>query len=216
VSYSIAIFFVTVLLGMVYGLLGVPLDQLLLLRLEETAIGVLAAGLAASFLWPKPTHHQVRLSGLQVLRSLRDVVQASLAAMEGAARGAPIEAVRRLDRQIGDLRLALVPVAAGRFIMRRGRVERPVTALLACAEAARMLAASTVRPAAYVDLAALRRQAASVELRIAAMLSGGKAPDTAVQVADGPAGVALLRLDLALAMLSERLDANVMDGFAVE
>jgi len=37
-----------------------------------------------------------------------------------------------------------------------------------------------------------------------------------VQVADGPAGVALLRLDLALAMLSERLDANVMDGFAVE
>jgi uncharacterized membrane protein YccC len=216
VSYSIAIFFVTVLLGMVYGMLGVPLDQLLVLRLEETAIGVLAAGLAASFLWPKPTHHQVRLSGLQVLRSLRDVVQASLAAMEGGARGAPIEAVRRLDRQIGDLRLALVPVAAGRFIMRRGRVERPVTALLACAEAARLLAASTVRPAVDVDLAALRRQAAAVELRIAAMLSGGKAPEPAGQVADGPAGQALLRLDLALAMLSERLAANVMDGFAVE
>jgi uncharacterized membrane protein YccC len=216
VSYSIAIFFVTVLLGMVYGMLGVPLDQLLLLRLEETAIGVLAAGLAASFLWPKPTHRQVRLSGLQVLQSLRDVVQASLAAMEGDACGAPIEAVRRLDRQIADLRLALVPVAAGRFIMRRGRVERPVTALLACAEAARVLAASTVRPAADVDLAVLRRQAAAVESRIAAMLSGGRVPDPAGKVADGPAGQALLRLDRALAMLSERLAANVMDGFAVE
>jgi hypothetical protein len=156
------------------------------------------------------------LSGLQVLQSLRDVVQASLAAMEGDACGAPIEAVRRLDRQIADLRLALVPVAAGRFIMRRGRVERPVTALLACAEAARVLAASTVRPAADVDLAVLRRQAAAVESRIAAMLSGGRVPDPAGKVADGPAGQALLRLDRALAMLSERLAANVMDGFAVE
>jgi uncharacterized membrane protein YccC len=216
VSYSVAIFCVTVLLGMVYGMLGAPLDQLLVLRLEETAIGVLAAGLAASFVWPKPTHQQVRLSGLQVLRSLRDVVQASVAAIEGGERGAPIEAVRRLDRQIGDLRLALVPVAAGRFIMRRGRVERPVTALLACAEAARVLAASAARPSAEVDLTALRRQAAAVEARIAAMLSGGLAPGPTAKVADGPAGHALLRLDLALAMLSERLVANVMDGFAVE
>jgi uncharacterized membrane protein YccC len=123
VSYSIAIFCVTVLLGMIYGMLGTPLEQLLLLRLEETAIGVLAAGLAASFVLPTPTRNQVRLSGLQVLRSLRDVTQASLAAMEGGPRLIPIEAVRRLDRQIGDLRLAFVPLSAGRFIMRRARAD---------------------------------------------------------------------------------------------
>jgi uncharacterized membrane protein YccC len=216
VSYSIAIFSVTVLLGMIYGMLGTPLEQLLVLRLEETAIGVLAAGLAASFVWPKPTHAQVRLSGHAVLRSLRDVVQASVAATEGGANLAPIEAVRRLDRQIADLRLALVPLTAGRFIMRRARVDRPVTALLACAESARVLAASVARPGGAQDWAALRRQAAAIEARIAAMLSGQSPPAGLVDVADGPAGEALRRLDLALSMLSERLETNLVDGFAVD
>jgi uncharacterized membrane protein YccC len=218
VSYSIAIFCVTVLLGMIYGMLGTPLEQLLLLRLEETAIGVLAAGLAASFVLPTPTRHQVRLSGLQVLRSLRDVAQASLVAMEGGPRLGPIEAVRRLDRQIGDLRLAFVPLSAGRFIMRRARAERPLTALLACAEAARALAAAAACPTAASDLPALRGQAATVELHIATMLSGGSAPDPEdpAEIADGPAGSALRRLDLALVMLSQRLEGNLLDGFAVD
>jgi hypothetical protein len=63
VSYSAAILCVTVLLGMVYGSLNAPLGPLLVLRFEETAIGVLAAGLAASFVWPIPTRHQVRHPG---------------------------------------------------------------------------------------------------------------------------------------------------------
>ncbi len=216
VSYSVAILCVTVLLGMIYGLLGAPLEQVLVLRLEETAIGVLAAGLAASFVWPIPTRHQVRLSGLAVLRSLRDVVQASLAAAEGGASLVPIDAVRRLDRQIGDLRLALAPLTAGRFIMRRARADRPVTALLACAEQARLLAAAMARSADPRDLAVLRRQATGVEARIAAMLAGQPAPQTATEVADSPAGEALRRLDLALSMLSERLETNLVDGFAVD
>jgi hypothetical protein len=218
VSYSIAIFCVTVLLGMIYGMLGTPLEQLLLLRLEETAIGVLAAGLAASFVLPTPTRHQVRLSGLQVLRSLCDVAQSSLAAMEGGPRLAPIEAVRRLDRQIGDLRLAFVPLSAGRFIMRRARAERPLTAMLACADAARALAAAAANSNANGDLPALRGQLAAVEAQIAAILSNGGVPeaDRSTTVADDPAGQALQRLDLALAMLSERLADNLLDGFAVD
>jgi uncharacterized membrane protein YccC len=215
VSYSIAIFAVTVLLGMIYGMLGTPLEQLLVLRLEETAIGVVAAGLAACFVWPIPTHRQVRLSGLQVLRSLRTVVQTSVAAIEGGARLAPIEAVRLLDRQMADLRLALVPVVAGRFIMRRARADRPLTALLACAEAARALAAVAL-PTPDCDLAALRAQVAAVDARIAAMLSDRAAADSPAEVAVGPAGQALLRLDLALAMLSERMADNLVDGFAVD
>jgi uncharacterized membrane protein YccC len=214
VSYSVAIFAVTVLLGMIYGMLGTPLEQLLLLRLEETAIGVAAAGLAACFVWPTPTQHQVRLSGFQVLRSLRDVVRASLAAIEGNASLAPIEAVRRLDRQIADLRLALLPLTAGRFIMRRARADRPITALLACAESARALAAA--QPVADLDLTTVQAQVAGVDARIAAMLSGGASPDTSAEISESPAGQALLRLDLALTMLSERLADNLVDGFAVD
>jgi uncharacterized membrane protein YccC len=224
VSYSVAIFAVTVLLGMIYGMLGTPLEQLLVLRLEETAIGVLAAGLAACFVWPRPTHHQVRLSGLQVLRSLREVVAVSLAAMEGGGTHAPIEAVRRLDRHIGDLRAALLPLSAGRFIMRRARVDRPLTALLSCADAAAALAAAA-QPTADAHLAVLRDQAARVDARIAALLADGALGRTAatfdgpagdVLADDGPAGLALLRLDLALAMLSARLADNLVDGFALD
>ena len=215
VSYSIAIFAVTVLLGMIYGMLGTPLEQLLVLRLEETAIGVVAAGLAASFVWPTSTHQQVRQSGFQVLRSLRNVVQASLAVIEGKASIAPIEAVRRLDRQIADLRLALVPLTAGRFIMRRARADRPITALLACAEAARALAAAASSTAAF-DLAELRAQTAGIDARIAAMLADCPAPDNAPEISDSRAGQALRRLDLALAMLSDRLADNLVDGFAVD
>ena len=216
VSYSIAIFCVTVLLGMVYGMLGAPLEQLLLLRLEETAVGVCAAGLAAFFLWPVPTHTQIRRSGQAVLRSLREVVQASMAAMEGGPRMVPIEAARRLDRQIADLRLALVPVTAGRFIMRRARTDRPVTALLACAEAARGLAAAAADSAATSDLPALHAQAAHVGARIDALLADEPSLTCPVAAVPGAAGQALSRLDLALAMLAERLETNVVDGFAVE
>jgi uncharacterized membrane protein YccC len=216
VSYSIAIFCVTVLLGMIYGMLGTPLEQLLLLRFEETAIGVLAAGLAAFFVWPVATRTQVRLSGHAVLRSLGDVVQSSVAAAAGGASLAPIEAVRRLDRQIGDLRLALAPLTAGRFIMRRARVDRPVTALLACAESARVLAAAAARHTPAEDLASLQRQAAGIQARIAALLAGEAAPPATAEIAQGPAGEALRRLDLALSMLDERLKANVLDGFAVD
>jgi uncharacterized membrane protein YccC len=216
VSYSVAIFCVTVLLGMVYGSLNAPLGPVLVLRFEETAIGVLAAGLAASFVWPIPTRHQVRLSGLAVLRSLRDVVRASLAAMDRDADPAPIEAVRRLDRQIGDLRLSLVPLNASRFLMGRARAERPLTALLACAAQARILA-GVARAGASGDLASLRALGANVEARIAAMLS--ETPPQAeytAPVGEGPAADALRQLDQALAMLSERLEANVIDGFAVD
>jgi len=48
------------------------------------------------------------------------------------------------------------------------------------------------------------------------MLSDGTAPDSAAEISVGPAGQALLRLNLALAMLSERLADNLVDGFAVD
>ena len=151
-----------------------------------------------------------------MLRSLQEVVQASLAAMDRDADPAPIEAAPRLDRQIGDLRLSLIPLNAGRFVMGRARAERPLTALLACAARTRILA-GLARAGAEADLASLRALAANVEARIAAMLS--ETPPRAefpTAVGEGPAADALRQLDQALVMLAERLEANVIDGFAVD
>jgi uncharacterized membrane protein YccC len=218
VSYSAAIFCVTVLLGLIYGALGNPLEPLLLLRLEETALGVGAAMLAASFFLPIPTRQQVRLSGVAVLRSLRAVVAASVAE-QGDGGMAAIASVRQLDRQLADLRLAMAPLTAGRFMLGRARAERPLTALLACADAARALAAEGVA-ADPATRTALAQGAEMVDRRIAALIEGGSGigtPGFAVEAEPhGPALAALRRFDLSLAMLSERLEANLVDGFALD
>jgi uncharacterized membrane protein YccC len=217
ISYGIAIFSVTILLGMLYGMMGSPLEPVLLLRLEETAIGVFAAMLAAAFVLPVHTRHQVTLSGQAVLRALQDVVRLSRQSLAGQGGLAPIEAVRRLDRQIVDLRRSLTPLTAGRFVLRRGRSARSVTALLACAQWARSLAAASRLPN-QADAELLAPQANLVEARITAMLdpSVSQLPPGPVAAGDGTAATALHNLDLALLTLSERLRSNVLDGFALD
>ncbi len=55
----------------------------------------------------------------------------------------PLEAMRRVDRQVADLRLALLPLPPGRGrLFRRTGAERSVPALLACVHWARVLAAA--------------------------------------------------------------------------
>ena len=50
--------------------------------------------------------------------------------------------MRRVDRQVADLRLALAPLTAGRCC-RRSALERPVPALLDCVHWTRVLAAAS-------------------------------------------------------------------------
>jgi uncharacterized membrane protein YccC len=211
ISYTTAMFCVTILLGLIYGVMGAPIEPVLLLRLEETAIGVGAAVVSAFYIWPVPTEQQVRLSGQGVLRALREVVLTSVAVAEGAPRLGAIESVRRLDRQIGDLRLALQPLTAGRFLLRRAQAERPLTALLACAEAARALADSV--GAGRAEVTALQAQAEHVVSRIDALLAGGKLP--AVSADTPQTETPLQQLELALDLLSDRLVGNDLDVFAV-
>ncbi|MFD0069667.1 FUSC family protein, partial [Streptomyces sp. NPDC127574] len=55
-SYSWMMFFVTVMAGLLYGLLGVLHPGLLGLRFTETAVGALGAALAVAFVLPVTTH----------------------------------------------------------------------------------------------------------------------------------------------------------------
>ncbi|MFC7217608.1 hypothetical protein ACFQLX_05375 [Streptomyces polyrhachis] len=49
-------FFVTVMVGLLYGLIGVLTPALLALRVEETAIGAVSAALAVVVILPVTTH----------------------------------------------------------------------------------------------------------------------------------------------------------------
>ena len=112
VSYTLGIFCVTVLLGLIYSLLGASMGSLLLLRLEETAIGAAAAIFVALVVVPVRTREQVGRSGAGVLRALAQVVGTCRRVLAGEADAAPVPAMRAVDRQVADLRLALLPLVA--------------------------------------------------------------------------------------------------------
>jgi uncharacterized membrane protein YccC len=225
-SYTVGIFCVTVLLSLLYGLLGVPLESLMLLRLEETAIGAAAAIFVAACVLPTPTRDQVIRSGRGVLAALVGAVRASRQALAGGEFATPpMQAMRLVDRQVADLRLALAPLTAGRVLLRRSALERPVPALLDCVHWTRALAAASqatgAGPAAGTE--ALAARAAAIESRLAGLagVPTGEAgalaaPDAAPAGEADEARAALDRLEAAVATLAERLEIGALEGFAVD
>ena len=214
VSYTVGIFFVTVLLGLVYSLLGASLEPLLLLRLEETAIGASAAMLVAIFVLPVRTRDQVRTSGAAVLVALADAVGACRRALAGEGGAPPVPAMRAVDRQVADLRLALLPLTVGRLLLRRADVKRPVPALLECVHWARRLA---VAATAADPASAARAEVIEGFLR---ELAKGERPMPAHSkpplVSEGPVAAALTQLERATAILTERLAIGALHAFRLE
>ena len=213
ISYTLGIVFVTVLLGQLYGLLGSNMDFLLVLRLKETVVGATAAILVAMFVLPVRTRDQVARSGAGVLCALAEVVSACRATLAGEPGAHAIVALRMVDRQLADLRLALLPLSVGRIALRRVEVERPIPALLECVHWARLLAMAATEP----DPAAAAR-AEAVEQRLASLATGERsvmAPSPR-SVASGKVAVAIEGLDRATAVLAERLTISALHGFSLE
>ncbi|WP_069465572.1 FUSC family protein, partial [Actinacidiphila rubida] len=84
VSYSWMTFFVTVMAGSLYGLLGVLHPGLLALRMEETAAGALAAAVAVVLVLPVTTH---AATDAWIQRALHTVRQAAAGLEEGHGAG---------------------------------------------------------------------------------------------------------------------------------
>ncbi len=214
-SYTAGIFCVTVLLGLLYSLLGSSTEPILLLRLEETAIGASAAIFVAVCILPLRTQDRVAQSGTAVLRALADSVGVCRRALAGETDALPVPALRAVDRQVADLRLALIPLTAGRFMLRRFEHERPVPALLTCVHWARALAVAATKP----DPQAARR-AGTIERSLRTLAEGGQLSPLGhpAKPAPGsnPVAVALDELDLALSALVERLAIGALHGFQLE
>ncbi len=216
VSYTLGIFCVTMLLGLVYSLLGASMEPLLLLRLEETAIGAAAAVLVASCILPVRTRDQVGQSGAALLKALAEAVGACRRAFAGEPGAQPVPAMRAVDRQMADLRLALLPLTVGRFVIRRAAIERPASALLECVHWARRLAVTARAP----DPAAAAH-AADIEQHLLSLATGdrpaagpiGQRPPLA---AGSDAAAILAQLDRATAVLTERLAIGALHAFQLE
>jgi len=157
-----------------------------------------------------------------VLASLAAAVRASRNALLGVPDMLPTEAMRGVDRQVADLRLALAPLVAGRALLRRTPLDRPVPALLDCVHWARVLAAAAQDRAVWGAPPGLPEQAAGIEARLARLagetdvLAPGASHPPRVAAADPrSAQAALDGLDGSITLLAERLQVGALDGFAL-
>jgi uncharacterized membrane protein YccC len=115
-NYAVGIFFLTLLIGLVYGVLGDSLPAIVGLRLIETAIGAAATFVTAMWIVPLPTSHHIRARALTLMTQLLDVIDVSRESIATGTGVSPLAAMRRADQAMQDLRMALLPLHAVRLV----------------------------------------------------------------------------------------------------
>ena len=99
VAYSLMTFWITTMLALLYGLRGQFSYGLLLLRMEETAIGAVIGVTVAILVLPTNARTSMRNDAGVFLAALAEVIEASVATLFGhAATANPTEKARQLGR----------------------------------------------------------------------------------------------------------------------
>ncbi|MGW6528463.1 FUSC family protein [Streptomyces venezuelae] len=143
-SYALMSFFVTAMLGLLYTLLNTYSLDVLVLRIEETALGAACGIIAAVLVLPVRTSHRTDEELGTVLARLRDVVSAAVSQLSGGPAVDLVDLARDLDTALDDLRSSTKPLTHPIAPLRaRRQTARYIVALLeTCAYHARSLAAT--------------------------------------------------------------------------
>jgi uncharacterized membrane protein YccC len=138
-AYAPGVFFITVLVGLVYGELGFAIGPLVEMRIEEVLVGCLVSFAVAILMMPLSATRHVESRLVAALVELRDIVRLALAGSASdagspsAAVGDTTGAMRRLDRSWHDLRISLRPLRTQRvFVWIRTSNSRPARCSRAC------------------------------------------------------------------------------------
>ncbi|MEO3978298.1 FUSC family protein [Streptomyces sp. CAU 1734] len=167
VSYTWMMLAVTLMVGLLYGLLGELTPALLALRLAETGVGALGAVLAVLLLVPVTTHATTHAWIQQALRCVHRCTSEAAARLAGSADADPGPSVAELERLLGRVRLSLAPLVhpLSPLRARKARARRVLALLDDCAREVRGLTAVAADPDASHDArlaAACRRVEAAV------------------------------------------------------
>lgn len=145
VTYSLMTFWISTMLALMYGLLGEFTYGLLVLRIEETAVGAVIGIASAILVLPINTRAKIRGDAHTFFLTLSDLVEASVASLLGTPAPARLtETARQLGRDLQQFRITAKPMStgiaglSGRQTMRHG-----VRMLTASDRYARILARSS-------------------------------------------------------------------------
>ena len=141
-SYGTMIFFVTIAIALLYGLLGMFSPLLLVVRLEETVVGAIAGTAVAFLVFPVHTTSGVRDALDAYPDAMTDLVVAIRSRVRAEETQADLRALsRKIDRSYSDLSAAARPLAAPwNTVTRFGRVREKLLSLRAASLWARSLA----------------------------------------------------------------------------
>lgn len=109
-SYAVMTFGITAVLSLLYVLLGLFTDQILVIRLVETAVGAAFGGTAALLVFPIRTQRVVQSVTAETLARLRTAADAVMERLEGETQADALEAVRAYDEAFQSLRAQLLPL----------------------------------------------------------------------------------------------------------
>ncbi|MCY0926390.1 FUSC family protein [Streptomyces sp. H27-H1] len=178
VSYSWMMLAVTVMAGLLYGLLGVLDPGLLVLRLEQTTVGAVCAGLAVVLVLPVTTHATNDMWIQRALRCVRTCTAQAAARLAGSPVADPAPHAAELELFLGRVRLSLAPLVhpLSPYRGRKARARRVLALLDECAVEVRGLVSVAADPDASHDArlaAACWRVEAAVEALLTPEAPGG-------------------------------------------
>lgn len=178
VSYSWMMLAVTVMAGLLYGLLGVLDPSLLVLRLAETGVGAGCAALAVVLVLPVTTHATNDAWIQRALHCVHAATAEAAARLAGDAGADPASHIAELELLLGRVRMSVAPLVhpLSPFRARKARARHVIQLLNDCAREVRGLASVAADPTASHDArlaAACWRVEAAVEaLTVGEMRSG--------------------------------------------
>jgi uncharacterized membrane protein YccC len=141
-SYSWMMFFVTVLVSLLYGLVGVLHPGLLTLRLEQTALGALGAVLAVALVLPVTTHAATDAWIQRALQCVHRCAALASRRLTGDQDADPAAPIAELGLLLARVRTALAPLVhpLNPLTARKRRARQVLVLLDDCARQVRGLA----------------------------------------------------------------------------
>ncbi|MGJ5749317.1 putative membrane protein YccC [Streptomyces puniciscabiei] len=196
-SYTLMSFFVTAMLGLLYTLLNTYSMAVLVLRVEETALGAACGVIAAAVVLPIHTDRRTNELLGTVLDRLAEVTRAAVEQLSGGAGADLVEQARDLDQALADLRAATQPLTHPITPLRSRRdTARYVVALLeTCAYHGRSLAATAELLPTHPSIAAdprLRGACGRIVHNIEAIAAHVADPRATARIETGPSIASML------------------------
>ncbi|MEU1184617.1 FUSC family protein [Streptomyces sp. NPDC005820] len=198
-SYTLMSFFVTAALGVLYTLLHTYSLSVLVLRIEETALGAACGVVAAALVLPVKTDRRTNELLTTVLDRLTDVTSDAVDQLSGGPPAELLDRARDLDEALADLRAATQPLThpVTPLRTRRDTAQYVVALLETCAYHARSLAATAELLPTHPSIAAdprLRGAGQRILHNIGAIAARvAEEPAATAEVLTGPSIASLLK-----------------------